>query len=1294
MAVLLAAALASGAQACGSGGTVYDDARGDAGAGHEAGHHDAGRDAPRDVLQDVSHDTGHDSSFDAAPSATCDAADIGRNCVSGPCSVTGPASALPSGATVTVAQIAVPSNLAGDAVGPSLCQLTVTGAASVSGLTLTIAESTAPPGGSALFEYTSPAQSTLVQTSQAVGDSVEGLVAAPGSYGVTVNPGTWSSAGTGGVNVNTSADEPSLLRNLSSEQITASFYDGKHLFVCNGPRVLVYNSLPTNPGVLPDVVLGQPDVDTIIAQTTSALFAAGCAAIWSDGTRLAVGQGSRLLIWQTIPTASQTPADLVLAQPDFSSNRMNNGGVSAESATEITAIDSSGTNLVVADELNNRVLVWNEFPTLVDQPADLVIGQPDATSSVSEGGAVPFADALGAAISGSGAFVSGYLSPGVVHVASLASNNPASDFTVFPIADTIASNPSVLVSGSAVTLVTGGGLAAADLLIPRVLVTKTTPSTGPSTISFILGQPAMNFMVENAISASVVQSSAPSGTTLGRGSMFTIPDANRLLLFAGAPAYNFEPATAVIGQAGFTTNGSVDYRGISPATLAGPSDVASADGTLAVADTGNNRVLIFAAAAITANDPAAATVLGQADFTSFTPNVDQVSPSASTLSGPAGVALDGTHLIVADTQNHRVLIWNTVPTANGQAANIVLGQSDFTGSRPNHGNGDSDGDGFSDADDEGMFYPTGVASDGTHLFVADRVNHRVLVWSTFPTADGQAADSVIGQSSFSAVQANSGNGGYIVVPTGFNLPTGVTLAGTTLWVADTENNRVVQVTNATTTPAVGTRILGQANGTSVSNPNYFRIGQPYAGLAQTPGTGTATTSVLRPRSVVFAGDRMYVSETDSNRVHMFDATSLAPLGELGQTADSSNTPNASGVSASSLATPEGLASDGTHLWVADSANHRVLGYGNGTDPTTGAAASVVLGQVAFLTNGFNQSSTAANGVTSQPRGLSVAGGRLYVADTGNHRVLSFATPLTAGDPPTVVFGQPNGTFALPNSGGSASATTLDGPRGVYADGTHVFVADTANNRVLMYLAGSTTATLVLGQASFSPTAANAGGPNASTMQEPSGVFYDGTRLWVADTGNHRVLAWNALPTTNGQAADLVLGQTTASAILSNQGTSDATASDMSFPAAIQSLNGVVYIADSGNNRVLSYSTVPTATGASADGVLGQPNLTSRTAATSPIDLSTLAGPVGLAADAENLYVSDRDLARGVVYHVGGLATSGAASIVLGAAGGLSLSGPGGIAVETTAYFTSRVYVANSGANNVAIVGGVSRLEGP
>jgi hypothetical protein len=75
-------------------------------------------------------------------------------------------------------------------------------------------------------------------------------------------------------------------------------------------------------------------------------------------------------------------------------------------------------------------------------------------------------------------------------------------------------------------------------------------------------------------------------------------------------------------------------------------------------------------------------------------------------------------------------------------------------------------------------------------------------------------------------------------------------------------------------------------------------------------------------------------------------------------------------------------------------------------------------------------------------------------------------------------------------------------------------------------------------------------------------------------------------------------------------------------------------------------------------------------------------------------VVDRELSRALVYHVGTLKSGAPAFLALGAAGGLSISGPGGIAVETTPYFNSEVYVGNTGGNNIAIVTGVTRLITP
>jgi hypothetical protein len=1232
-----------------------------------------------------------DAGHDAQPVMTvCDNMELETGCVASQCKVTATGNPLPRGASLTVTAKSIPATLDGDTIAPVLCSIAVShGVKSVPNLTLSMKAGVALAPSAVLFQYVSPVLSELVGTSGPLANEVVGLVTAPGEFGATEIPAPWSLAGTLGVDLSESGTQADLLRNLSSEPFGGSFYDGTHLFVSNGPRVLIYAGIPATPDVQPAVVLGQPGLDAIESETSSSLFGSTAAtAIWSDGTHLVVGHSNRVLIWNTIPKVSQTPADIVLGQPDFNSNSPNNPGISATTFNDVAGVDSDGTQLVIADLLNNRALLWTTFPTTVDQAADFEVGQTDFMSNGNGAGAVPIYQTWGVALDTSGLFLSGQFDPGVVHVPSVSANNAAGDFIALGLSYTLQPTNVVHTAGQ-IARTPGGGFAVRDTYLSRIVGLNSIPTGPVSALNFVLGQPDLTRVVESLTSASLVTSTqAPSASGLGTGQVFSVPDGERLLIFDTPPSYNFEPATRVLGQPGFTTNGQVDYRGVSASTLAVPADVAVANGTIAVADRGNNRVLLYPASRIIGNGPAASVVLGQTNATSYVPNVNQETPSASTLSGPSGVALDGTHLIVADTENHRVLIWNTVPTTTGTAADIVLGQTDFSGRRPNSGRGDASGDGFSDAAADGFFFPMGVASNGTNLFVVDRMNNRVLVWNTFPTTNGQSADAVIGQPDLTTVLANAGAGAFTFSANGLNLPTGIALVGTSLWVADTENNRLVRWDTVTNSPTPGA-VVGQPSFTTVANPNYELLTDVNVGFPSTPSTTTA--SVLRPRGVVSTGSVLYVTEMDSNRVHMFDATSLMPLGELGQSSDSAGTPNTNGVTAASVSLPLGATTDGANLWVADSNNNRVLAFPVLTTPATGAPATLCIGQVTLLTNGFNQSSTAANGATSAPHGLTFQGTDLYVADTGHSRVLVMQTPFAPGDEPVKVYGQPNATLALQNSGGPPSASTLNEPRGVFADKTHVVVSDTANNRVLIYTAGSssTAATLVLGQASFTTNAPNSGGPSASSMQGPAGAYTDGSMLWVTDTGNHRVLGWKTFPTKNGQPADIVLGQSSFAGILGNRGTSQASAISMSFPSDVRVVNGVLYVADSGNNRVLSFSTLPSTSGAAADGVLGQPNLTSRIAAVLPTDLTHMAGPVALASDKENLYVSDRDLGRGLVFHIGTI-TAGATQ-ALSSAAGLVLSGPAGIASQETGLFTSMVYLSNTGMNQIEELKAVSRL---
>ena len=81
-------------------------------------------------------------------------------------------------------------------------------------------------------------------------------------------------------------------------------------------------------------------------------------------------------------------------------------------------------------------------------------------------------------------------------------------------------------------------------------------------------------------------------------------------------------------------------------------------------------------------------------------------------------------------------------------------------------------------------------------------------------------------------------------------------------------------------------------------------------------------------------------------------------------------------------------------------------------------------------------------------------GNLYVADQDNNRVLEFDAPRNNGPPAHLVFGQPDSRskHAGGCAGGITNADGLCFPQGIALDASDsLYVADTGNNRVLEYL---------------------------------------------------------------------------------------------------------------------------------------------------------------------------------------------------------------------------------------------------
>ena len=340
---------------------------------------------------------------------------------------------------------------------------------------------------------------------------------------------------------------------------------------------------------------------------------------------------------------------------------------------------------------------------------------------------------------------------------------------------------------------------------------------------------------------------------------------------------------------------------------------------------------------------------------------------------------------------------------------------------------------------------------------------------------------------------------------------------------------------------------------------------------------------------------------------------------LGQEDFTGMSPNhgASGdrITAQSMYLPAGIAIDSAtgSIWVADSANTRVLGW-RPAPIASFAAATVVVGQQTFDARDGDIVSISRWTTLDLNVGLAAGGDKLLVPNIHSSRVLVFGpTPVANLPNASLVLGQAD--FASSKTGSGAS--DFAGPSAVWTDGARVAVTDTFNNRVLIWSSFPTRngqpANVVLGQLDFGMSAFP-DTPSASSLHYPDGVYSDGTRLYVSDTQNNRVLIWNSFPTVNGQAADVVLGQSTFAT--SNSGTSDITLRE---PRGIAVAGNTLFIADWGNNRVLAYSPIPTRAGASAKYVIGQPDLMSGTAG---VTRSLLHAPHYLAAQGRELYVSD------------------------------------------------------------------------
>lgn len=639
----------------------------------------------------------------------------------------------------------------------------------------------------------------------------------------------------------------------------------------------------------------------------------------------------------------------------------------------------------------------------------------------------------------------------------------------------------------------------------------------------------------------------------------------------------------VLGQINSSTIFSAQYGFNTPRGV-------DSDGTrLALADYSNNRVLIWNSLPTTFQQ-LPDLVLGQDSLLGVSANKGLASPTASTLNSPNDVKFMGNKLVVADSSNHRVLIWNTIPTVNGQSADLVLGQTDFTTNTANNG-GISSGT---------LNFPAALTYNNQQFFVSDNSNNRVLMWDSLPTQNKQPANLVLGQPNFSSSTVNNGG----ISGATLNSPYGLVTFGTNkLAVADYNNNRVLIWNNI---PTIN------------SQSADLSLGQPDLASGTANNGGTSALTLNRPVYLATDNTRLFVSDNINHRNLVWNTFPTLQRQAADIVIGQANFSSAStGTASAATNAPWGIAYAASKLFISESTNHRIS-VRNTLPVSHGSAADYVLGQPAFAESSVNRiAPTAVTANTLRdPSSVFTNNSHSLVADSSNNRVLMWNNNEVSGTA-TIIIGQPDGTSTT----GAVSQSGLNIPTHAIIVGSKLIVADNINNRILIWntipTANNQSADVVLGQSLFTTNTANNGGVSSTSLNRPTALASDGNILVATDTSNHRVLIWNTIPTSNKQAADVVLGQnlfTTNTA--NNGGRSEFT---LNNPTAVLISSGTLIVADSGNHRVLVWNTIPTLSGTPADTVIGQPDM--NTGSPSSGD-SRMNSPQGLAILNNRLYISE------------------------------------------------------------------------
>ena len=471
-----------------------------------------------------------------------------------------------------------------------------------------------------------------------------------------------------------------------------------------------------------------------------------------------------------------------------------------------------------------------------------------------------------------------------------------------------------------------------------------------------------------------------------------------------------------------------------------PSGIAvDSNGKVYVADSGNNTIRVIAVGG---------------GVTTLAGNPGQFGNSDGTGAGalfgyPMGVAVDGGgNVYVADTYNNTIR-----KVTSGGVVTTLAGTANTMGS--------SDGPGS-----VALFNtPNGLAVDASgNVFVADTLNHTIRKITSLGVVTTLAGTAL--QYSY---QDGTGSGAM------FDSPGSVAVdGGGNVYVADTYNHTIRLVTQS----GVVTTLSGSAGAIGYSD-----------------GTAGAARFNFPGGIAVDGNGNVYVADTCNHSIRKESWTVVSTV------AGSASKPAIDPVNCGSynypyLVYPTGIAMDaGGNLYIASTWNHLIL------QCTPQGATSAIAG--ATLNPG-TQDGSSYNARFNLPGGIAVdSGTNVYVADTHNSTIRKVSLAVSGTWATTTICGLGASQGSVDGSGTSAM---FNNPIGIAVDsGTNLYVADTYNSTIRKVTCSGTiwTATTIAGSAGV--TGPSDGTGSGALFAYPYGIAVDsGTNLYVADSGNYTI----------------------------------------------------------------------------------------------------------------------------------------------------------------------------------------------